>query len=206
MIKRTGAGAAPATKRASPRRKKTVARKPAHRKTTLPIDLKSKIRGVPDYPKKGIYFYDVTTLLKDGPAYRQALDEMARPYARAGIDKVVGVESRGFILGAPVAYRLNAGFIPVRKPGKLPHEIYEVRYNLEYGSDGLTIHRDAVHPGEKILIVDDLLATGGTCAATVQLVEKLGGVIVGIVFLIELKELNGRSKLKDHPVRSLLLY
>lgn len=171
-----------------------------------PIDLKSKIRGIPDYPKKGIYFYDVTTLLKDGPAYIQALDQMAEPFQNQGVKKVVGIESRGFILGAPVAYRLGAGFVPVRKPGKLPHETFEVKYDLEYGSDGLSIHQDAIENGEKVLIVDDLLATGGTCGATVQLIEKLGGKILGIAFLIELKELKGRSKLGKHPITSLLTY
>jgi adenine phosphoribosyltransferase len=170
------------------------------------IDLKSKIRGIPDYPKKGIYFYDVTTLLKEGDAYVQALNQMAEPYQKKGIQKVVGIESRGFILGAPVAYRLETGFVPVRKPGKLPHDTFEVKYDLEYGSDGLSIHQDAIHKGEKVLIVDDLLATGGTCGATVQLIEKLGGVIVGIAFLIELKDLNGRSKLGKHLITSLLTY
>jgi adenine phosphoribosyltransferase len=174
--------------------------------TSVAINLKEKIRGIPDYPKKGIYFYDVTTLLKDGPAYAQALNQMAEPYQNKGIQKVVGMESRGFILGAPVAYRLGAGFIPVRKPGKLPHETFEVKYDLEYGSDGLSIHQDAIEKGEKVLIVDDLLATGGTCSATVQLVEKLGGIIVGIVFLIELKDLNGRSKLGKNPITSILTY
>lgn len=170
------------------------------------LDLKSKIRGIPDYPKKGIYFYDVTTLLKEGDAFVQALNQMASPFKKKGIQKVVGIESRGFILGAPVAYFLGAGFVPVRKPGKLPHDTFEVKYDLEYGSDGLSIHQDAIHKGEKVLIVDDLLATGGTCAATVHLIEKLGGIIVGIVFLIELKELNGRAKLGKHPITSLLTY
>ncbi|MHB8482321.1 MAG: adenine phosphoribosyltransferase [Nitrospiria bacterium] len=170
------------------------------------MNLKSKIRGIPDYPKKGIYFYDVTTLLKEGGAFVQAICQLSAPYEEKGIQKVVGIESRGFILGAPVAYQLNAGFIPVRKPGKLPSDTFEVKYDLEYGSDGLSIHQDAIHPGEKILIVDDLLATGGTCSATVELVEKLGGEIVGIAFLVELKELNGRKKLKDHSITSLLVY
>ncbi|MFI5304528.1 MAG: adenine phosphoribosyltransferase [Nitrospiria bacterium] len=170
------------------------------------MDLKSVVRGIPDYPKKGIYFYDVTTLLKEGEAFVQAIDQMVEPFENKGIQKIVAVESRGFILGAPVAYRLGAGFVPVRKPGKLPHETFEVKYDLEYGSDGLSIHQDAILKGEKILIVDDLLATGGTCGATVKLIEKLGGVIIGIVFLIELKALNGRSKLGKHNITSLLTY
>ena len=170
------------------------------------IDLKSKIRGIPDYPKKGIYFYDVTTLLKEGEAFNQAIDQLVAPYKQKGIHKVVGIESRGFILGAPVAYHLEAGFVPVRKPGKLPAETFEVKYDLEYGKDGLSIHQDAILAGEKILIVDDLLATGGTCGAAIELVEKLGGVIAGIAFLVELKDLKGRNKLKNHPVSSLLVY
>lgn len=170
------------------------------------IDLKSKIRGIADYPKKGIYFYDVTTLLKDGEAFAEAIDLMVNPFRNKGIEKVIGIESRGFILGAPVAHHLGAGFVPVRKPGKLPAETFEVKYDLEYGSDGLAIHQDAVHKGEKVLIVDDLLATGGTCRATVDLVEKVGGHIVGIVFLIELKDLNGRLKFNHHPIHSILTY
>jgi adenine phosphoribosyltransferase len=170
------------------------------------VDLKSTIRGIPDYPKKGIYFYDVTTLLKEGDAFAHAIDLMVDPFKKMGIQKVVGIESRGFILGAPVAYRLGAGFVPVRKPGKLPFETFEVKYDLEYGSDGLAIHQDAIHKGEKVVIVDDLLATGGTCAATVELIEKLGGILLGIAFLIELKDLNGRARLKNHPITSLLTY
>jgi len=170
------------------------------------MDLKSKIREIPDFPKKGILFYDITTLLKDAGGFKRVIDKIGSFYDGDGIQKVVAMESRGFILGAPVAYRLEAGFVPVRKPGKLPSDVYEAKYELEYGADSLAIHQDAIAPGERILIVDDLIATGGTVAATVQLVKKLGGIIHGIAFLIELTELRGRNKLDGHNVVSLLSY
>ena len=170
------------------------------------MDLKSKIREIPDFPKKGILFYDITTLLKDAGGFKRVIDKIGSFYDGDGIQKVVAMESRGFILGAPVAYRLGAGFVPVRKPGKLPSDVYEAKYELEYGADSLAIHQDAIAPGERVLIVDDLIATGGTVAATVQLVKKLGGIIHGIAFLIELTELRGRNKLDGHNVVTLLSY
>ena len=170
------------------------------------MDLKSKIREIPDFPRKGILFYDITTLLKDAGGFKRVIDKIGSFYDGDGIQKVVAMESRGFILGAPVAYRLGAGFVPVRKPGKLPSDVYEAKYELEYGSDSLSIHQDAIAPGERVLIVDDLIATGGTVAATVQLVKKLGGIIHGVAFLIELTELRGRNKLDGHNVVSLLSY
>jgi len=170
------------------------------------MDLKSKIREIPDFPKKGILFYDITTLLKDAGGFKRVIDKIGSFYDGDGIQKVVAMESRGFILGAPVAYRLGAGFIPVRKPGKLPSDVYEAKYELEYGADSLAIHQDAIAPGERVLIVDDLIATGGTVAATVQLVKKLGGIIHGVAFLIELTDLRGRNKLDGHNVVSLLSY
>jgi adenine phosphoribosyltransferase len=170
------------------------------------MDLKSKIREIPDFPKEGILFYDITTLLKDAESFHRVIEKLADFYRDEGIQKVVAIESRGFILGAPLAYLLKAGFVPVRKTGKLPSEVYEVQYNLEYGTNTLAIHRDAIMLGERVLVVDDLLATGGTIAATVDLVRKLGGAIVGIAFLIELQELRGRDKLRGYPVLSLINY
>ncbi len=170
------------------------------------MDLKAKIREIPDFPKEGILFYDVTTLLKDAGGFKRVIDKIGSFYEGDGIQKVVAMESRGFILGAPVAYRLGAGFVPVRKPGKLPSDVYEAKYELEYGSDSLAIHQDAIAPGERVLIVDDLIATGGTVSATVQLVKKLGGIIHGVAFLIELTELRGRNKLDGYNVVSLLSY
>ena len=168
--------------------------------------LKAKIRHVPDFPKAGILFYDVTTLLRDPQGLKLALDGLARPYEDRGIELVVGVESRGFILGAAVADRLGAGFVPVRKLGKLPSETIKASYALEYGTDSLEMHRDAVESGQKVLIVDDLLATGGTASATVSLVKQLGGRLEGIAFLIELLALNGREKLAGEQVTALLQY
>ncbi|HET9575277.1 MAG TPA: adenine phosphoribosyltransferase [Nitrospira sp.] len=167
---------------------------------------RSLIREVPDFPKPGILFYDITTLLKDPKAFSAIADELTAYYNAQRISKVVGIESRGFIYGGVLAQRLNAGFVPVRKPGKLPADSFEVKYSLEYGSNSLAIHRDAISMGERVLIVDDLLATGGTAAATVSLVRQLGGEIVGLDFLVELKGLNGRQKLAGHPVRSMILY
>jgi adenine phosphoribosyltransferase len=168
--------------------------------------LKTRIRHVPDFPKAGILFYDVTTLLRDPEGFRLAIDTMAEPYHDQGISLVVGIESRGFILGAAVADRIGAGFVPVRKVGKLPHTTVRVSYDLEYGTDSLEIHSDAVEPGQKVLIVDDLLATGGTARATVDLVRKLGGDVHAVSVLIELAELHGRAKLAGENVRAVLTY
>ncbi len=170
------------------------------------MDLKSKIRAVPDFPKPGILFYDITTLLADPEAFRTVIDRLAEPYANQKIDKIVGIESRGFIFGAPLSERLNVGFVPVRKPGKLPSDFIEESYDLEYGSNTLCIHKDAVSPGERVLVIDDLLATGGTMAATAKLIQRLEGEIVSLACVIELLFLNGREKLKGHPVFSLLTY
>ena len=170
------------------------------------VDLKSVIRDVPDFPKEGIIFKDISTLLKNKEAFHQAVDEFCGAYENSGIDQIVCVESRGFIFGAPVAYNLGTGLVLVRKPGKLPAETNQVTYDLEYGTDSLEIHQDAIKEGDKVLIVDDLLATGGTTEATIELVEKLGGQIAGIAFLIELTFLNGRDKLKGYPIISFLQY
>ncbi len=168
--------------------------------------LKGLIRTVPDFPKPGILFYDITTLLKDKAGFAHMIDAFAAHYIGKNIDLVLGTEARGFIFAPAIAYRLNAGFVPVRKPKKLPAETAKVSYDLEYGSDSLEIHLDAVKPGQRVLLVDDLLATGGTMAATVQLVEKLGGEVMGIAFAIELDFLKGRSKLANYDVYSLLHY
>ena len=170
------------------------------------MDYKSLIREVPDFPKPGILFYDITTLLKDAQAFRQIFDELTSKYLNQGISKIVGIESRGFILGSPLAYHLGTGFVPVRKPGKLPADTFEVKYNLEYGSTSLAIHRDAIQIGERVLIVDDLLATGGTAAATVHLIRQLGGEIVSLAFLLELQFLKGREKLNGCDVHSMIQY
>jgi adenine phosphoribosyltransferase len=170
------------------------------------IDLKTHIRHVPDFPKAGILFYDITTLLQDPAGLRAAIDSIAGPFADQKIDLVVGIESRGFIFGAPVADRLGAGFAPVRKPGKLPSACIRESYALEYGTDTLEIHEDAVKPGQRVLIVDDLLATGGTARATTELVKKIGGTVHGLAFLIELVALNGRSKLTGENVHASLQY
>lgn len=170
------------------------------------MDYKALIREVPDFPKPGILFYDITTLLKDPQAFRSIIDRLITRYRDQGIAKVVGIESRGFILGSPIAYHLGAGFVPVRKPGKLPADCFEVKYNLEYGSNSLAIHRDAVEMGERVLIVDDLLATGGTAAATVNLVRQLGGQIAGLVVLVELEALKGRDKIDGCDVHSIIRY
>lgn len=167
---------------------------------------RSLIREVPDFPRPGILFYDITTLLKDPSAFAAIADELTAYYQGQGITKVVGIESRGFIYGGTLAQRLKAGFVPVRKPGKLPAAIYEVNYELEYGSNSLAIHRDAIVKGERVLVVDDLLATGGTAAATVSLIRQLGGEIAGLDFLVELQGLNGRDKLTGYPVHSTILY
>jgi adenine phosphoribosyltransferase len=168
--------------------------------------LKSKIRHVPDFPKAGILFYDVTTLLRDAEGFKIAIDSLTNPYLDRGISLVVGIESRGFILGAAVADRLGAGFVPVRKVGKLPSLTVKVSYDLEYGSDSLEMHSDAIEPGQRVLIVDDLLATGGTARATVDLVKQLGGQVEGVTVLIELLELNGRARLIGEDVYAVLQY
>src|SRR5687767_7689744 len=168
--------------------------------------LKSRIRHVPDFPKPGILFYDVTTLLRDPQGFRLAIDSMSRPYDDRGIDLVVGIESRGFILGGAVADRIGAGFVPVRKLGKLPAATVRATYDLEYGSDSLEMHRDAIHAGQGVLIVDDLLATGGTARATANLVQEVGGAVEGMAFLIELVELNGRARLQGQQVMAVLQY
>ncbi len=169
-------------------------------------NLKALIREVPDFPKPGILFYDITTLLKDPVGLHGAVDSLAEHYLGQVIDRVVGIEARGFIFAPMVAYRLNAGFVPVRKPKKLPAESARVEYDLEYGKDSLEIHRDAITPGQKVLIIDDLLATGGTAAAVAQLVESLGGVVAGMGFLIELEFLKGKEKISKYDVHSVLKY
>lgn len=168
------------------------------------MDLKSKIRSIPDFPKKGILFRDITTLLQDGAAFREAIDSLADFCKDKQIDIVAGPEARGFLIGAPLAYRLGAGFVPVRKKGKLPGATLQAEYKLEYGEDALEIHADAIKPGQKVLVVDDLLATGGTIFSTIDLVKKCGGEIVGVAFLIELVDLHGRKNLKDYDVISLI--
>jgi adenine phosphoribosyltransferase len=170
------------------------------------MDYKSLIREIPDFPKQGILFYDITTLLKNSSGFQQIIQEFTDHYRPEQISKVVGIESRGFILGGPLAFNLQAGFVPVRKPGKLPADVFEVKYNLEYGSNSLAIHRDAIQMGERVLVVDDLLATGGTAAATVHLLRQLGAEIVGCAFLVELLALKGRTKLDGCSVHSLLSY
>ncbi len=169
-------------------------------------DLKTRIRHVPDFPKAGILFYDITTLLQDPAGFRMAIDALSTPFDGRGIDIVVGIESRGFIFGATVADRIGAGFTPVRKPGKLPSKTVRATYELEYGTDALEIHDDAIRPEQRVLIVDDLLATGGTAGATVDLVKRLGGKVHALAFLIELVALNGRRRLADETVHSVLQY
>jgi len=169
-------------------------------------DLKSYIREVPDFPKPGILFYDITTLLQDAHAFRMTVDRFVWLFSTLHIDKVVGIESRGFLFGPGLAYNLNAGFVPVRKPGKLPWESVSQSYDLEYGVDRVEMHQDAVEEGERVLIVDDLLATGGTASATAQLVESVGGKVVGFGFVIELGFLNGRRKLAGYETEALIRY
>jgi adenine phosphoribosyltransferase len=168
--------------------------------------LKKLIREVPDFPKPGILFYDITTLLKDKVGFATLIDALSTHYMEKDIDLVLGIEARGFIFGPALAYRLNAGFVPVRKPKKLPAETAKVTYQLEYGSDSLEMHKDAVRSGQRVIIVDDLLATGGTCAATVQLAKSLGANIAGLAFVVELDFLRGRDRLKEFDVFSLLHY
>lgn len=176
------------------------------KKNKKDLDLKSIIRDVPDFPKKGIIFKDITTLLARGDIFQKVIDQIASHYKSKKIEKVMGIESRGFIFGAPVAYQLNAGVVPIRKKGKLPYKTVSATYALEYGTDTLEMHEDALRPGTRVLIVDDLLATGGTAKATAELVKKVGGKIVGFAFLIELSFLKGRENLKDYDVFSLIQY
>lgn len=170
------------------------------------MDLKQYISIVEDYPKEGISFKDITTLMDNGEAYKYATDQIVQFAKEKQIDVVVGPEARGFIIGCPVSYALGVGFAPVRKEGKLPREVIKYEYDLEYGSNVLTMHKDAIKPGQRVLITDDLLATGGTIEASIKLVEKLGGVVAGIAFLINLKYLNGMDKLKDYDVITLMDY
>ncbi len=172
----------------------------------MKIDLKSKIRDIPDFPKPGIIFKDITTLLQDFDAFKLSVDMLVKQHQNNKIDKVAGIEARGFIFGAAVAYAMNAGFIIIRKPGKLPYQTVKQTYELEYGSDEIEIHEDSIKPGERILLVDDLLATGGTMAAAADLINKIGGDIVGISFVIELTFLHGREKLKGYNIHSLVKY
>lgn len=172
----------------------------------MPQKLKKIIRDVPDFPKKGIVFKDITTLLKDAVSFQRMVDLMGHRYVGKGIDLVVGIEARGFVVGAALAYKLGAGIVIVRKPGKLPYKTYKATYELEYGKDSLEIHQDAISHGHKILIADDVLATGGTASAVAGLVEKMGGNIIECAFIGEIEALNGRKKLEPHPVFSLMKF
>jgi adenine phosphoribosyltransferase len=178
----------------------------AQRKAFDSAELKKLIRGVPDFPKPGILFYDITTLLKDKVGFAMLIDELSHRYLGRQVDLVLGIEARGFIFGPALAYRLNAGFVPVRKPKKLPAEVARMTYDLEYGQDTLEVHKDAIQKGQSVIIVDDLLATGGTANATAKLVESLGGKVESLAFIVELDFLNGRKKLGNYDVMSLLHY
>jgi adenine phosphoribosyltransferase len=169
-------------------------------------DLKAAIRQIPDWPRKGILFYDVTTLLKDGQCFRHVVDALVAPFRDKPVELVLGIEARGFIFAPTVAYALNAGFVPVRKPGKLPAPTHRAVYQLEYGPDSLEIHQDAIQPGQRVLIVDDLIATGGTARAVADLVQVMGGIVLGFAFLVELEFLNGRDRLADYQLTSILKY
>lgn len=170
------------------------------------MDLEKFIRDVPDFPQKGILFKDITTLLQDGDAFRHAMNQMLKKHLDAKIDKVLGIEARGFVLGGVMAYKLGCGFVPARKPGKLPYRSVREEYSLEYGTNVLEVHEDAICAGEHVLVVDDLLATGGTALASARLVETLGGKVAGIEFLVELAFLHGRDKLPGYKVHSLITY
>jgi len=170
------------------------------------MDLKEKIRVIEDFPKKGISFKDITTLIKDGEAFREAIKSMADLIRDKEVDLITGPEARGFIIGAPLAYELGVGFVPTRKKGKLPAKTIKAEYKLEYGSDMIEMHEDAIQPGQKVVVVDDLLATGGTILSTIELVEKLGGVVTAVVFLIELEDLKGREQLSKYDVYSIIKY
>jgi adenine phosphoribosyltransferase len=169
-------------------------------------ELKAKIRDIPDFPKPGILFRDITPLLADGRAFRAAIDALGERYVGRGIELVVGVEARGFLMGSALAYKLGAGNVIIRKPGKLPFRTHRETYALEYGTDTLEIHQDAIRPGQRVLLADDLLATGGTMAATLELVRRLGGEVAGLCFLIELTDLKGRHRLRGHEVFSLIQF
>jgi len=170
------------------------------------MNLKDYITIVPDWPKEGVQFKDISSLMNDGKAYKEATDQIVAYAKEKDVDLVVGPEARGFIVGCPISYALEIGFAPVRKPGKLPREVISYNYDLEYGTNTLTMHKDAIKPGQRILITDDLLATGGTIEATIKLVEELGGIVVGIAFLIELSYLEGRKKLEGYDIFSLMTY
>lgn len=176
--------------------------------TTLEQSLRNAIRTIPDYPKPGILFRDITTLLGNARAFRRAVDELVHPYAGTKIDHVAGIEARGFILGGAMAHQLSSGFVPIRKKGKLPHETVRIAYSLEYGVDEMEVHKDALKPGEKVILVDDLIATGGTAEGAVKLLRQIGAEIVAACFVIDLPELGGRRKLEalDVPVRTLIEY
>ncbi len=169
-------------------------------------DLKATIREIPDWPKKGILFYDLTTLLKNASAFREAVDALIAPFREREIDLVAGIEARGFIFAPIVAYALRAGFVPVRKPGKLPASTHRATYQLEYGTDSLEIHQDAIRPGQRVVIVDDLIATGGTARAVADIVSQMGANVVALAFLVELEFLKGRDKLPDYEIVSILKY
>jgi len=168
--------------------------------------LEKSIRNIPDFPKAGILFRDVTTLIQNKDAFKKAVDLLSKKYKGKGIDKIVAVEARGFIFGSAIAHKIRAGFVPVRKKGKLPYKTISTTYQLEYGTDTLELHKDAINPGEKVLIIDDLLATGGTVNAVIELVNQLGGKIIGIGFVIELVDLKGKDKLKGYPIFSLIKF
>jgi adenine phosphoribosyltransferase len=170
------------------------------------LDLAPLIRDVPDFPKKGILFKDITTLLKDARAFRQSIDQLTELVRKYEPHMVIGMESRGFIFAAPIAYQLNAGFVPVRKLGKLPGEVISTEYDLEYGTNTLELHNDAISPCDRVLVVDDLLATGGTVSATIELVERLKGTVVAVAFLVELTALNGRDRLQNYDILSLIKF
>ncbi|MGG1663237.1 adenine phosphoribosyltransferase [Brevibacillus sp. NRS-1366] len=170
------------------------------------MDFKQYIRVIPDFPQPGIRFKDITTLLKDGPAYRAAIQELAVFAHEVGAEVIAGPEARGFVVGAPLSYEMNIGFVPIRKSGKLPYQSIKADYNLEYGKDALAVHVDAIQPGQRVLIADDLLATGGTIETTINLIEQLGGKVVGAAFFIELSYLDGRKKIGDVPIKSLIQY
>ena len=175
---------------------------------TLPFDLAASIRTIPDYPKPGILFRDITTLLGDPRAFRRTIDELVQPYAGLNVAKVAGIEARGFILGGAVAHQLSAGFVPIRKKGKLPHTTVSIAYSLEYGLDEMEMHEDAVAPGERVILVDDLIATGGTATAAVQLLQKLGAEVMAAVFVVDLPDLGGADRIRAMgvPVRTLVAF
>lgn len=176
--------------------------------TTLQETLITAIRSIPDYPKEGIIFRDITTMLGDAQAFRRAVDELVHPYAGTKIEKIAGVEARGFILGGAIAHQLSAGFVPIRKKGKLPHETVRIAYSLEYGVDEMEMHKDAVEPGDKVILVDDLIATGGTAEGAAKLLQQMGAEVVAACFVIDLPDLGGRAKLEalDVPVRTLVSF